>query len=771
MTNPTQSSLLGSLVVDNSPGLTTAPAALHTLWWGLGSGREALIRVANASSAAVVADVYLDFQGVHHPSPALNFAPFETKVLSVVDLLGALSLSPAQAPEGGLSIVARGPAPTLIAQGRITDATTGFSTPLHFPDLSFHRASALHANGLPLGVPSTDSPYAGTGTYTPHIIARNLTGSPQSIVPTLEYPGANGPAQSTLAALTLAPYATMDIPLGAALALVSTPVPHAAIGIQYSGAPGSVIAEVASIEQRGELVVSSYAQNEGNNYAGSGAYAWHLDDQTESMLYLSNSADHECPIGLQVQANGVPYYVTDLRLKAHETRAISLRQLRDAQKADFQGHKIPAGATDGTVLWTRLTNDPVTGQLDVVSNGELVTPETSSSCCCPPNYQGLSVTAQSSSMAIDGPPLPFKATLATMDCNGNYYYSDWTTLVTWSSSATNIATVNSTTGVVTAVSAGTTNIIANGSCWEQYMCCAGVCNPCACVPVEGGTTLTVADGTPVITSISNTEWPVGATTIGVIISGHNFGTSPIVSFSDPAVTCTESSAGDTQITCNITVGVNASGGAVNVTVTSQGYNGSGFIPLPNGGSQATSGSYPASKLKASFIVRFSGNKNTADLLQFNAKIDCSQSLGLHDCSGYNPPYWLWNVEIEADVSDDASNWTVSQNAGVSGSGDYISSGTQYNFTDYVAQGPDPGLGPTQQTPGTKTIFWLDAGGRSTTQNGYYIDSVTDTFDLTSKVCSKIVPTYCASVQWYVIIVVDPGKVLDSAKSSAGYGNK
>ncbi|MGD0222840.1 MAG: hypothetical protein ABSF71_10925, partial [Terriglobia bacterium] len=114
---------------------------------------------------------------------------------------------------------------------------------------------------------------AGTGTYTPHIIARNLTGSPQSIVPTLEYPGANGPAQSTLAALTLSPYATMDIPLGAALALVSTPVPHAAIGIQYTGAPGSVIAEVASIEQRGELAVSSYVQNVGNNFAGSGAHA------------------------------------------------------------------------------------------------------------------------------------------------------------------------------------------------------------------------------------------------------------------------------------------------------------------------------------------------------------------------------------------------------------------------------------------------------------------------------------------------------------------
>ena len=225
MTNPTQSALLDSLVVDNSPGLTAAPAALHTLWWGLGSGREALIRVANTSAAAAVADVFLDFQGVRHPSPALNFAPFETKVLCVVDLLGALNLSPAQAPEGGLSIVARGPVPALIAQGRITDAATGFSTAMHFPDLSFHRASGLHANGLPLGVPSTDSPYAGTGTYTPHVIARNLTGSPQSITPTLEYPGASGPVAAPLAAWTLAPYATIDIPLGTALALITTPVP------------------------------------------------------------------------------------------------------------------------------------------------------------------------------------------------------------------------------------------------------------------------------------------------------------------------------------------------------------------------------------------------------------------------------------------------------------------------------------------------------------------------------------------------------------------
>ena len=437
----------------------------------------------------------------------------------MIDLLGALNLSPAQAPEGGLSIVARGPTPSLIAQGRITDAATGFSAPLHFPDLSFHRATGLHTNGVPLGAPSTDSPYAGTGIYTPHIIARNLTGSRQSIVPTLEYPGASGPVQAALAPLTLAPYATMDIPLDAALALVTTPIPHASIGIQYSGAAGSVIAEVASIEQRGGLAVSSYVENAGNNFAGSGAHAWHLDAQTESILYLSNLGNQECPIGLRVEANGAPYYVTDVRLKAHETRAISLRQLRDAQKTDFQGHKVPADATDGSVLWARLKNLPVTGTLDVVTNGELVTPEPSISCCCPANYQGLSVTPQGSTMLV-GAQLQFKATLATMDCNGLYYYFDWTDGVLWSSSATTVATVNNSTspGLVTAVGVGTTSVIGNGGEWQQYMCCAGVCNACAQVPVEGGTGLTVAPAPNHVSVVVDQEgFPAACPTTGIYV--------------------------------------------------------------------------------------------------------------------------------------------------------------------------------------------------------------------------------------------------------------
>jgi hypothetical protein len=361
-----------------------------------------------------------------------------------------------------------------------------------------------------------------------------------------------------------------------------TPVPYASIGIQYSGAPGSVIAEVASIEQNGVRVVGSNAVNAGNNFAGSGAHAWHLNAQTESILYLSNLGNQECPIGLRVQANGVTYHVTDLRLKAHETRAISLRQLRDAQKPDFKGHKIPAAATDGSVLWARLKNLPVTGTLDVVTNGELVTPEQSGSCCCPANYQGLSLTPQSPILE-PGATLQFAATLSTMDCNGVYYYSNWTSLVTWSSSATNIATVNAPTGLLTAKnSSGTTNIVATGSCWEQYMCCTGVCNPCACVPVEGGTTASVGDSTPVILSVSPNVWDGGATTT-VTLGGEYFGTNTpglsvtgIMLDGQPAII----SHSDTQIVFSVTVDANDPGNTASIVVTSTGYNGNGFAPPP-----------------------------------------------------------------------------------------------------------------------------------------------------------------------------------------------
>jgi hypothetical protein len=64
----------------------------------------------------------------------------------------------------------------------------------------------------------------------------------------------------------------------------------------------------------------------------------------ETALFLTDMGDREARIGFQIQANGVHYFLTDLKLNPHETRAIDIRKLRDAQKPDFNKNVIPAMA-------------------------------------------------------------------------------------------------------------------------------------------------------------------------------------------------------------------------------------------------------------------------------------------------------------------------------------------------------------------------------------------------------------------------------------------
>jgi hypothetical protein len=240
----------------------------------------------------------------------------------------------------------------LIASGRITDPASGFSSSTDFPAPDLEHASALHATGVPIGTPSSDPPFAGAGTFTPHVVVRNLLSSPQTVTVTLEYPqpaSGSGPAsppldpvaaqdgthspptvQSPLAPVTVAAYGTQDISLAPFLSQLPAALPFASVRIQYSGAPGSLQAQVTSIESGGNLVVDSHVQNEGNGWAGSGANPWHLDPDTESILFLANESDKPARVGFSVTANGVHCYLTKLRLSPRETRVIDLRKLREA---------------------------------------------------------------------------------------------------------------------------------------------------------------------------------------------------------------------------------------------------------------------------------------------------------------------------------------------------------------------------------------------------------------------------------------------------------
>ena len=591
---------------------------------GASSGRTATVMVSNTSASAQTAQVYLDVQGQRQTlSTPLSFIPYETKVLDITQLLTSLGVDPAQAPEGGITIVQSGGTPSLVAAGRITDPTSGFSSTIHFPSPDLEVTSVLHATGVPVGTPSNDSPFVGAGTFTPHVVVRNLSATAQTVTVTLEYPqppsdtgpapapldpvaaqdGTHSPAtvQSLVTTTTMPAYTTQDISLAAAMSQFPTALSFAAVRIQYSGAPGSLEAEVPSVESTGSMVVDSIVQNEGNGWAGSGANPWHLDQDTESILFLTNASDQPAHIGFSVTASGSPtYYLTKLLLNPHETRAIDIRKLRDAQKPDFRKNLIPAGSTDGSINWVRGENLPVVGRvMQINRKAGLASNYDCGQCSCPYNYTpSLNyLTPQSQDIPVEGTG-GFLFYAGYADCNNNDYYYNYATSASWSSGNSSIAS-SLGYGLFSGVSAGSASVSASYTD-SDYTFQGSHCSP---YPVLGGAsaTVTVADDTPEITGISNIYWLVGATTPGVIISGYHFRTSPIVNFSDHTVTCTQTQTGDTQITCNITVPSSSQGGTVGVTVTSQGYNASGFIGFPGGSGGTSAPPFNGDEQKPGFV--------------------------------------------------------------------------------------------------------------------------------------------------------------------------
>ena len=84
------------------------------------------------------------------------------------------------------------------------------------------------------------------------------------------------------------------------------------------------------------------------------------------------------------------------------------------------------------------------------------------------------------------------------------------------------------------------------------------------------------DQTPVINQINPNPWASGENISNGTITGSHFGTNPTVSLSDRTITFSYTPISDTQINFNASIPTTTPTEAVAITVTSQGYNGSGF---------------------------------------------------------------------------------------------------------------------------------------------------------------------------------------------------
>jgi hypothetical protein len=250
----------------------------------------------------------------------------------------------------------------------------------------------------------------------------------------------------SLGPFPVAAYTSADFSLAAAPAQLPLPLPYCSIRIQHSGMPGSVQAQVTSVESKSNLIVDGHVQNEGNGWAGSGGNPWHLDNDTESYAFLANMGDKPARIGYRVWADGQNYFLDSLELLPHETRMIDLRRLRDAQEADFLKHTIHAGATDGSVLWIRLDNVPVMGRVaEITRHGGVASSYDCCMCACPGQYEYTTETpANSCPIGVGSTDQDTAQAAFIPACGGSQCLSHKTASSSWNSSNTSVFMLSST---------------------------------------------------------------------------------------------------------------------------------------------------------------------------------------------------------------------------------------------------------------------------------------------------------------------------------------
>ena len=221
----------------------------------------------------------------------------------------------------------------------------------------------------------------------------------------------------------------------------------------------------------------------------------------------------------------------------------------------------------------------------------------------------------------------------------------------------------------------------------------------------------------------------------------------------------EDAAADT-ITANFSIPATASTGNRSVSVS-------------DGGGASNSLTFTVKARTATVTIQFTGQKTTGDNLKFSnaSQQTCSESLGLHNCSSIGT--WVWNVEVQANVSDDAANWTFAQSyTGRKKGFTKDSSGNLVPF-DITLNVPNDGPGSNfvQQPAGQKVMFFIDAPGHTyKLDNGQPIDSITQVENFTIQTCNTIQSSVCTTTNWYLKLVVNPGARLDTTNSVAALGS-
>ena len=709
-------SYVSSLLPESEP--SEATQAIHGVWWKKHASTGAFIRITNVTSKPLIAKLTLsDAKGKPVASASENIAIAPNR--TIVHELPAILYADASAV-GGIDMSYTGPSGGLIVDGGLEDADHGFSAriPLYPPSMT-HRTSkpiSIATTGIMIGQPPPSDMFPPQVFFRPWLTLRNVSSEAKDIKVAANYQMGPHSVDAQLTELTLHPLETVTVPVEDHIHLLNLlpAIMEINLSVSYEGVPSDVIISSGSVDDAGSYVFEVPPSLVGVGVSKDICF-WKSGDGLDTMVSIWNHAGEPENLDLKLQFDGGSYRVP-VRLEANSSATLNIFDILHSGVPDADGHTIPIDTEEGSAVLEGEAGE--TEYIDVTTTNAIydVGHATCAFTCTNCNgYSGYYVFP-----APWHSPFPSSTQLFGIAQFSSGNQIDFTSSSNWSSSNTGVASVSG--GLVRPASSGTLTIYAETDDMPIPGKACGSPPDCSdnYAPLGGNSSGSIEDHTPINTGIYPGDWPAGSNT-SVTITGEYFGTNaPTINLSPSSgISYSLQSYTDTQIVALVSVANGTPTEDVSVSITNNGYGGSGFYGGQQGNPSTSSSVYATvTNNTAGPVVTVIGWVNSAapDISAVVGTGPSTAALKNNLTGGYvlcafQLFRWSLGFSTNLNTAQDASyaNAWLLQHSGNAAPPSSISVPAQFSGGDYRLFNSLGGSSPTYYAAG-KTIFPCTTGG-------------------------------------------------------------
>jgi hypothetical protein len=245
----------------------------------------------------------------------------------------------------------------------------GYTAPIRFYDPATATFPSLTAVGLETG---------GSSYVTVH----NVTDQSLEFTPIVREATLKTPFTQNLPAITLAPYASAEVPIDNLLhAFQANKISRVTLTLKTGAGKGSFIGAVTQVSSPDGLIEDIPLRTSNPPATARSSYPLRWDGDYTNAPAVTNTADEVLGFGGTITAGGMTYVLTHTTIDPGGTIVVDVDKLRRDQTPDVNGKTLPKEALFGKFHWIELSNGTKAGLLGRTSLSSVANRRKSSFSC------------------------------------------------------------------------------------------------------------------------------------------------------------------------------------------------------------------------------------------------------------------------------------------------------------------------------------------------------------------------------------------------------